>query len=95
MFTTLTKLSVRAPARTGRSYHVRMSLSNTSSLLQDAVIVSAVRTPQGSFMGSLASVKASELGATAVKAALEHASKLLLVNSLMCLLFFQKLPLTK
>lgn len=46
------------------------------------MILSAVRTPQGSFMGSLASVKASELGATAVKAALERASKSFFVSSL-------------
>ena len=35
------------------------------------VIVSAVRTPIGSFMGSLSSVTAPQLGATAIKGALE------------------------
>jgi acetyl-CoA C-acetyltransferase len=39
------------------------------------VIVSAVRTPIGSFRGSLASVSATKLGATAIKACLERASK--------------------
>lgn len=34
------------------------------------VIVSAVRTPIGSFMGSLSSVPATQLGATAIKGAL-------------------------
>ncbi|WP_440875323.1 acetyl-CoA C-acyltransferase [Thalassotalea sp. PLHSN55] len=38
------------------------------------VIVSAVRTPMGGFMGGLSSVTAPELGATAIKAAVEQAS---------------------
>ena len=37
--------------------------------MNDVVIVSAVRTPIGSFMGSLATVAAPQLGATAIKAA--------------------------
>ncbi|MEZ4806501.1 MAG: acetyl-CoA C-acyltransferase [Flavobacteriales bacterium] len=40
---------------------------------REVVIVSAVRTPIGSFGGSLADVPATELGATAVKAAVERA----------------------
>src|SRR5687768_11804115 len=36
-------------------------------------IVSAVRTPMGSFGGSLKDVQASQLGATAIKAAIERA----------------------
>ena len=44
-------------------------------LLQDVVIVSAVRTPIGSFQGSLAEVPAPQLGATAIKAAVEKAGK--------------------
>lgn len=36
-------------------------------------IVSATRTPIGAYLGSLSSVKAPELGATAIKAALERA----------------------
>lgn len=39
----------------------------------DVVIVSAVRTPVGSFKGALAGLKASELGAIAVKGALRAA----------------------
>ena len=39
----------------------------------EVVIVSAVRTPMGSFGGSLAEVSATQLGAAAVKAAVERA----------------------
>ena len=41
--------------------------------LNEVVIASAVRTPIGSFKGSLASVPATELGAIVVKAAVERA----------------------
>lgn len=41
--------------------------------MKEVYIVSAVRTPIGSFGGSLASVKATQLGATAVKGAVEKA----------------------
>jgi acetyl-CoA C-acetyltransferase len=41
--------------------------------MRDVVIVGAARTAIGSFLGSLASVPASKLGATAIKAALERA----------------------
>lgn len=41
--------------------------------MNEVVIVSAVRTPIGSFNGSLASVSATQLGATAIKAAIEKA----------------------
>jgi acetyl-CoA C-acetyltransferase len=41
--------------------------------MSDIVIVSAARTPVGSFNGSLSSLPASELGAVAIKAALERA----------------------
>ncbi|MBL0213190.1 MAG: thiolase family protein [Myxococcales bacterium] len=41
--------------------------------MRDVVIVGAARTPIGSFLGSLASVPAPRLGATAIKAALERA----------------------
>ena len=40
--------------------------------MQEAVIVSGARTPVGSFGGSLKDAKASDLGATAVKTALER-----------------------
>lgn len=39
----------------------------------DAVIVSAARTPIGNFLGALSSVPAHDLGATAIKAALQRA----------------------
>ena len=39
--------------------------------MKEVFIVSAVRTPMGSFMGSLSTVPATQLGATAVKGALE------------------------
>src|SRR5947207_176581 len=41
--------------------------------MNDAVIVSAVRTPVGSFGGQFKDVPATELGACAVRAALERA----------------------
>ena len=41
--------------------------------MTDIVIVSAARTPVGSFNGSLASVPAQELGRTAIVAALQRA----------------------
>lgn len=39
----------------------------------EVVIVSAVRTPVGSFLGSLASIPATRLGAVATQAAVERA----------------------
>lgn len=50
-----------------------MAAYSTKVFLNDVVIASAVRTPMGSFRGSLASVSATELGAVAVKAAIERA----------------------
>ena len=41
--------------------------------MKEVVIVSAVRTPMGSFGGSLSSVSATELGATAIKGAIDKA----------------------
>src|ERR1700733_10514158 len=41
--------------------------------MRDVVIVGAARTAIGSFLGSLASVPAPRLGATAIKSALERA----------------------
>ena len=40
--------------------------------MKEVVIVSAVRTPIGSFLGSLSSIPATKLGAIAIKAALER-----------------------
>ncbi len=42
-------------------------------MARDVVIVGAARTPIGAFQGALASLKAPELGAIAIKAALERA----------------------
>ena len=41
--------------------------------MQQSFIISAIRTPIGSFGGSLSSITAPELGATAIKAAIEKA----------------------
>ena len=41
--------------------------------MKEVYIVSAARTPIGSFGGSLSSVPATQLGATAIKAAVERA----------------------
>jgi len=41
--------------------------------VNEVVIVSAVRTPIGSFLGSLQNISAKELGATVIKAAIERA----------------------
>lgn len=50
-----------------------MAAYSTKVSLNEVVIASAVRTPIGSFRGSLASLSASELGAVAVKGAIERA----------------------
>ena len=42
-------------------------------MASNVYIVSAVRTPMGSFLGSLSTVPATALGATAIKGALESA----------------------
>ncbi len=42
--------------------------------MRDVVIVGAARTPIGSFLGSLSTVAATELGAVAIRAALERAA---------------------
>ena len=44
------------------------------STIKNVVIVSAVRTPIGSFLGGLSTVPAVKLGATAIKAALDKAN---------------------
>lgn len=41
--------------------------------MNDVVIISAARTPIGSFLGSLAPLSATKLGAIAVEAAIERA----------------------
>lgn len=45
---------------------------------QEVVIVSAVRTPMGSFKGSLSTLPATKLGSIAIKGAIEQAGKVLL-----------------
>lgn len=42
--------------------------------MKEVYIISAVRTPIGSFLGSLSSVPATKLGATAIKGAIERAN---------------------
>lgn len=46
-----------------------------NACLQEVVIVSAVRTPMGSFKGSLAAVPATKLGSIAIKGAIDKAGK--------------------
>ena len=41
--------------------------------MKEVVILSAARTPVGSFLGSLSSIPAAQLGATAIRAAVERA----------------------
>lgn len=50
-----------------------MAAYSTKVSLNEVVIAAAVRTPIGAFRGSLASLSAPELGAVAVKAAIERA----------------------
>lgn len=47
-----------------------------NSCFQEVVIVSAVRTPVGSFKGSLAAVPATKLGSVAIKGAVDKAGML-------------------
>jgi len=46
---------------------------NKKTIMKEVVIISAVRTPIGSFGGILSSVPATKLGATVIKAAIEKA----------------------
>lgn len=55
------------------SQYYRNYANKKSITLNDVVIVSAVRTPIGSFQGSLSSLSATELGGIAVKGAVEKA----------------------
>uniref|UniRef100_A0AAY4APA2 acetyl-CoA C-acetyltransferase n=1 Tax=Denticeps clupeoides TaxID=299321 RepID=A0AAY4APA2_9TELE len=67
LFTTRTKLCRRL-------VHNYLSRTYTSRpTLNEVVIVSAVRTPMGSFKGSLSSVPATKLGSFAIKGAIEQA----------------------
>ncbi|ELU43151.1 3-ketoacyl-CoA-thiolase, peroxisomal [Rhizoctonia solani AG-1 IA] len=62
-------LRTRLPSATRVSIRSIMSFSSPN----EVVIVSAARTPVGSFQGALKSLTAPQLGAVAVKAALERA----------------------
>ncbi|KAG7201968.1 hypothetical protein KM043_004668 [Ampulex compressa] len=48
-------------------------LYSSTTKLNDVVIVSAARTPMGSFLGSLSTMSATKLGAVAIQAATERA----------------------
>jgi acetyl-CoA C-acetyltransferase len=54
-------------------YLVGLQRKKIPKIMQEVVIVSAVRTPIGSMNGSLAAVSATQLGAAAIKAAVEKA----------------------
>lgn len=55
------------------SEHLRRNFSNKrSTILNDVVIIDAVRTPIGSFQGSLSSLSAPQLGGITVKALLDR-----------------------
>lgn len=49
-------------------------MKNRSTQLREVVIASAARTPVGKFLGGLSTLSAIELGAVAIKAALERAA---------------------
>src|SRR5689334_60273 len=61
------------PARRGRWSLDSQETLNGEFIMTDVVIVSAARTPVGSFNGALGSLTAHELGAVAIKGALERA----------------------
>ena len=50
-----------------------LALLKNYSMLKEVYIVSAVRTPIGSFMGGLSTISATELGSVAIKGALDKA----------------------
>jgi acetyl-CoA C-acetyltransferase len=52
-------------------FNLLISLHQNNPVMNDVVIVSAVRTPIGSFMGSLSTIPAPKLGAFAIKGALD------------------------
>ena len=75
--TSASKLTRPALPAQQRLSVLNRQLSSTSSLkkeIQEAYILSAVRTPCGVFNGSLASVSATQLGATAIKEALSRST---------------------
>lgn len=69
--------TARPSVPTQRLSALRRQLSSSPALkkeIQDAYILAAVRTPCGVFNGSLASVSAPQLGATAIKEAIARSS---------------------
>src|SRR5829696_8478699 len=62
--------SARPPSRNPKP---KASELREMSMSDDVVIVSAARTPVGSFNGAFATMPAHDLGAVAIKAALERA----------------------
>ncbi|XP_017754214.1 PREDICTED: acetyl-CoA acetyltransferase, mitochondrial [Eufriesea mexicana] len=52
---------------------INLRLYSSKVKLNDVVIVSATRTPMGSFLGALSSLSAPKLGAIAIQAAIERA----------------------
>ena len=69
--------TARPSIPTQRLSALRRQLSSSPALkkeIQDAYILAAVRTPCGVFNGSLASVSAPQLGATAIKEAIARSS---------------------
>ena len=60
--------------QTKRSMRPRERLSAVELLMQDVVILSAARTPIGAFQGALSGVPAPELGAIAIRGALDRAA---------------------
>jgi len=55
---------------------VNRRLYSSKVKLNDVVIVSAVRTPIGSFLGSLSSMSATKLGAVAVQVRIWYSIKI-------------------
>ena len=68
----LTRPSLPAQQRLSALHRQLSSTSALKKEIQEAYILSAVRTPCGVFNGSLASVSATQLGATAIKEALSR-----------------------
>ena len=64
----LRDISLSIPLKSLNSHQQK---SNKSHMNKDVVIVSAVRTPIGSFLGALSTVSAPKLGAIAIKASLD------------------------
>ncbi|XP_015599897.1 acetyl-CoA acetyltransferase, mitochondrial isoform X2 [Cephus cinctus] len=62
-----------ASIRATKTTFIQLRNYSCNVKLNDVVIVSAARTPMGSFLGSLSSMSATKLGAVAIQAAIERA----------------------